>query len=260
MEYQDRIVCFLDILGFTDHIDKTIAQNGEDNLNNIDNIISAIESIRYLTDIDKLKVDKSKRVTQFSDSVVISFLANEESGVFYSLLEIMWIQVNLVMYKLLCRGGIVRGKLIHTDKYLFGPAVVNAYILESKAALYPRVILDDSIIKTGTKAHAKHHHAQHEKESIMSLLKRDTDGMYYIDYITEGQSELNDPEYDSPGYLYDLGEIIKRGLKSHDPAVLIKYQWLKEKYSPHVKELKKYYKNDLDRDIQEAYLSLPNFK
>ena len=95
---------------------------------------------------------------------------------------------------------------------------------------------------------------------VASLYEGVTDGMYYIDYITEGQSELNDPEYDSPGYLYDLGEIIKRGLKSHDPAVLIKYQWLKEKYSPHVKELKKYYKNDLDRDIQEAYLSLPNFK
>ena len=136
--------------------------------------------------------------------------------------------------------------------------MVNAYILESKAALYPRVILDDSIIKAGTKAHGRHHHAQHEKESIMSLLKRDTDGMYYIDYITEGQSELNDPEYDYPGYLYDLGEIIKSGLRSHNPAVLIKYQWLKEKYSPHVKELKEYYKNDLDRDIQEAYLGLPD--
>lgn len=260
MEYQDRIVCFLDILGFEGHIDKTISQNGEDNLKNIDNLISAIESIRYFTDIDKLKEDESKMVTQFSDSVVISFLANEESGVFYSLLEIMWIQVNLVMHGFLCRGGIVRGKLIHTDKYLFGPAMVNAYILESKAALYPRVILDDSIIETGSNAHGRHHHAQHEKESIMSLLKRDTDGMYYIDYITEGQSELNDPECDYPIYLYNLGKIITRGLRSHDPSVLIKYQWLKEKYLPHVKELKEFYKNDLDSDIQEAYLNLPEFK
>ena len=259
MEYQDRIVCFLDILGFKGHIDKTLAQNGEDNLNKINNIISAIENIRHFTNIDILKEDESKRVTQFSDSVVISFLANEESGVFYTLLEIMWIQINLVMHKMLCRGGMVRGKLIHTDKYIFGPAMVNAYILESKAALYPRVILDDAIIKTGITAHGRHHHAHHEKESIMSLLKRDTDGMYYIDYITKGQTELNDPVSDYSTYLYDLSEIIKLGLKSHDPAVLIKYQWLKEKYLPHVRELKEFYKNYLDRDIQEAYLGLPEF-
>ena len=260
MKYQDRIVCFLDMLGFKSHIDKTITQNGKDNIDNIDNIISSIESIRYFTDIDKLKEDESKRVTQFSDSVVISFLTNKESGVFFSLLEIMWIQINLVMHGILCRGGIVRGKLIHTDKYLFGPAMVKAYILESKAALYPRVILDDSIIEIGTKAHGRHHHAHHEKESIMSLLKRDTDGMYYIDYVTEGQSELDDPVYDYPSYLYDLGKIIKSGLRSYDPAVLIKYQWLKEKYSPHVKELKEYYKNNPDSDIQEAYISLPELK
>ncbi len=260
MEYQDRIVCFLDILGFKKHISETVASNGDDNVSNINNIISAIDSIRYFTNIDKLQEDESKMVTQFSDSVVISFLSNEESGVFYSLLEIMWIQVNLVMHKILCRGGIVRGKLVHTDKYLFGPAMVNAYILESKAALYPRVILDESIINAGMEAHGSHHHARYERESIMSLLQRDTDGMYYIDYVTEGGSELDNPEYDYPGYLYDLSEIIKEGLNSKDPSVLIKYQWLKEKYTPHVKELKEHYKNDSDIEIKEAYLSLPEFK
>lgn len=92
--------------------------------------------------------------------------------------------------------------------------MVSAYMLESKAALYPRVILDESIIEAGAEAHGSQHYASHEKESIMSLIKRDTDGMYYIDYVTEGLSEFDDPELDYPSYLNDLGKIIKSGLRS----------------------------------------------
>ncbi len=259
MKYEDRIVCFIDILGFKDHIKRTNTKDDEENTHNIKNIISAINAIRYFNDIDKQEDNEGKQVTQFSDSLVISFLSNEESGVFYSLLSIMWTQISLAKHGILCRGGIVRGKLVHTEKYLFGPAMVTAYTLESKAALYPRVILDESIIVSGVEAHGKHHLAHHERDSIMSLLKKDSDGMYYIDYITEAQEELDDPVYDYPQYLHELGDIIANGLKSADPSVLIKYQWLKEKYVPHVRDLKKMYKEDLDKDITEAYSGLPEF-
>jgi hypothetical protein len=258
MKYQNRIVCFLDILGFKGHIKNTLTSSGEDDLPNIENIISAINNIRYFTDIDKREENENKEVTQFSDSIVISFLATEESGVFYSLLEIMWIQINLVLHGILCRGAIVRGKLIHTEKYLFGPAMVDAYTLESKAAMYPRVILDESIIKAGIEYHGRHHLPHHEKDSIMSLLRRDTDGMYYIDYITRAQSELNDPELDYPNYLFQLGSIISSGLNSTDPSVAIKFRWLKEKYSPHLSEIKEHKSKDLDSDVQEAYQNIPD--
>lgn len=259
MKYEDRIVCFIDILGFQEHIKKTDTGDDDLNSNNIENIAGAINAIRYFTDMDKPEDNEGKQVTQFSDSLVISFLSDEESGVFYSLLSLLWIQVSLARRGILCRGGIVRGKLVHTEKHLFGPAMVTAYKLESKAALYPRIILGESIIISGMEAHGRHHHAHHEKDSIMSLLKKDSDGMYYIDYITEAQEELDDPFYDYPNYLYELGEIISEGLKSTDPSVLIKYQWLKEKYVPHVKEMKTRYKDDLDSDISDAYLGLPEF-
>lgn len=263
MEYEDRVVCFIDILGFQNHINKTDTADQNANSCNIDNIVGAIDNLRYFTDADKDEADagvnSSKRVTQFSDSVVISFLSNEESEVFYSLLSLLWVQLNLVLHGILCRGGIVRGKLIHTEKCLFGPAIIDAYTLESKAALYPRIILDESIIEVGIEAHGKHHFPRHEQDSIMKLLKKDSDGMYYIDYITGAQSELNDPEYDYPRYLNDLGNIIGEGLKSKNPSVLIKYKWLNEKYSPYVKDLKKHLRKDLDKEISEAYRNLPEY-
>ena len=45
----------------------------------------------------------------------------------------------------LCRGGIARGSLIHTDAVLLGPALVNAYDIKSKAAVYPRIVIAENL-------------------------------------------------------------------------------------------------------------------
>jgi hypothetical protein len=239
MNYEDRIVCFLDILGFKAHIAASV-KGGNDVSTKIVELSKAFESIRTNLDLDNPKVRPNIEITQFSDSIVISFLADTESGVFDALYSIMLVQLNLVLHGYLCRGGIARGKLIHTEKSLFGPALVQAYLIESEAALYPRVILDLEIVNTGTAAHAEHHLPMQEQDSILSLLKRDADGMYYIDYITGAQSELDDPELDYPRYLSCLQKIISSGLNSTSPSVLIKYKWLREKLADHLAAKKEY--------------------
>lgn len=241
VNYEDRVVCFLDILGFSTHIRRSIDTDGSDDAKKIKQIARGLTSVRRILDID-IDVDRQdeyqyKQVTQFSDSIVISFPARKESGVFYALLDIMWVQINLLNAGMLCRGAIARGKMVHTKELAFGPALVEAYLLESKAAIYPRVILGDEIISTGLAAHAKHHYQSHEEKAIMDLLSRDSDGMYYVDYVTKAQSELDEPELDYPVYLYNLRKIVKDGMEAKDPSVRIKYQWLHEKLSPHLSEI-----------------------
>jgi len=194
MQYQDRIVCFLDILGFRAHISQSLNADGSDSPEKIGHLSEALNRIREILEIDHPTDRPEAEITQFSDSIVISFLSGVESGVFDSLLSILWVQISLVLRGILCRGGITRGRLIHTPTQLFGPAMVDAYALESRAALYPRVILDESIITAGMEAHARHHLPKHEQESIVSMLRKDGDGMYYINYVTGAQSELDDPE------------------------------------------------------------------
>ena len=259
MRYEDRIVCFLDILGFADHIRDTIRQDGSEDEDRIKNIAAAFEIIRYLLDIDKPEKREGKEVTQFSDSIVISFPIGEESGVFHALLEILWVQINLVLRTMLCRGAVSKGKLIHTEKMLYGPAFIDAYRLESNAALYPRVILDESIVEIGTLAHARHHREGNERQSIMSLLCRDSDGMYYINYITGAQSELDDPELDYPNYLYVLRNIIAKGISNQDPSIRVKYLWLKERFAPHLKRIKSFMrrKKPLDDELRQACELIP---
>lgn len=258
MNYEDRIVCFLDILGFGSHIARSIdLVDGSDNTGKIKKIADAFMSIRHILDIDCAEDRQDKEVTQFSDSVVISFPAYSESGVFYALQEILWVQISLVQKGYLCRGGVTRGRLIHTSKLLFGPAMIEAHALESKAALYPRVILEAEIINAGVAAHAAHHSPNRELQSIQSLLERDFDGMYYIDYITRAQSELDDPEHDYPGYLYQLRKIVSEGILAKDPAVAIKYKWLREKLVDHLRIVKENAgKFPEGHDLREAYESI----
>lgn len=241
MKYEQRIVAFLDILGFKSLLDETIDKDGNDIEAKIDSVISAYQAIRDVWDLDdssglaEYKKTDSKQVSIFSDSIVVSFNVNDPSQVFYTLLEIKHVIMLLLSRGILCRGAVAIGKFIHTENYLFGPALVEAYTLESKAAMYPRVILDSSVIEAGSEYSAFHHRPKTEEEYVRSLLEQDSDGMYYVDYFYKAQSELDDPEYDFPSYIDNLGEIIRKGLMGsshHSKADLrVKYSWMRERYN-----------------------------
>ena len=74
-------------------------------------------------------------------------------------------------------------KTYSQNEYIFGPALVEAYTLESRAALYPRVILDRNIVEAGAAFMIKDHTSKQELECVESLLERDSDGMYYVDFL-----------------------------------------------------------------------------
>lgn len=241
MKYEQRIVAFLDILGFKSLLDETIDKDGNDIEEKINSVISAYQAIRDVWDLDdslglaEYRKKDSKQVSIFSDSIVVSFNVDDPSQVFYTLLEIKHVIMLLLSRKILCRGAVAIGKFIHTENYLFGPALVEAYTLESKAAMYPRVILDSSVIEAGAGYSAVHNRPKTEEEYVRSLLEQDSDGMYYVDYFYKAQSELDDPEYDFPSYIDNLGEIIRKGLMGsshHSKADLrVKYSWMRERYN-----------------------------
>jgi hypothetical protein len=239
MKYEKRVVAFIDILGFKSLLDETVDSKGGDNEERIDNVIEAYQTIKEIWQTDSFSniatVSTTKKVSIFSDSIVVSFKAEEPSEIFSTLLDIKHLIMDLISRKILCRGAISIGKFIHTDDYLFGPALIEAYTLESKAAMYPRVILDRDIIEAGYKHSPSNLSSSEAKDYVESLLEQDSDGMYYIDYFFKAQSELDDPDYDFPEYIEILGGIIRSGLMGsshHGKADLrVKYSWMRERYN-----------------------------
>ena len=173
MNYEDRVLCFVDILGFRSEIQQTFDKQGQDVASRIKNLADAFLFIHELLDIDKPDENRGRAVTQFSDSIVISFPIKERSEVFWTLNELLGVQVSLIWRGMLSRGAVVEGKVLHTDKMIFGPALVEAYDLESKAALFPRIILGDSLLEVAKRAHGLHHGPEHEVASIKTMLQRD---------------------------------------------------------------------------------------
>jgi hypothetical protein len=269
MKYQDRVVIFIDILGFKELLNETTDKEGNDNELGISKVVEAYNSIRDVWDLDKVNKEhnflkkaskQSKEITIFSDCIVISFPTKEKSEIFYTLLEVKWMILRLITKGILCRGAISYGKLLHNKKFLFGPALVEAYLLESKAANYPRIILDRSVIDLAGQAKQDNHTKEEEMEYVESLLEKDLDGMYYIDYFAKAQEELDDPQYDFPEYIQKLGEKIRQGMNSSKHSskadIRVKYIWMKEKYNRMVEQAKnnKTFLNSLkERDEFDLY-------
>lgn len=255
--YENRIVAYIDVLGFKNQIRSTIT-DGKEIEGQTKLIYDAYNSIRDVWNLDSKdpiikKFHKSKRITIFSDSIVVSVKATEQSALFYMLLEIMWLIMQLIDKKMLCRGAIVYGKLHHTQKMIFGPALVDAYITESKAALYPRIILDKSVIEIGAKYGIND--IQYERESIKNLLAMDTDGLYYIEYFSKIQGELDVPLYDYPCYLEKLRAIITKGIDKSNPIDLqIKYLWMVDKFNKIVTEISAPNVIDILRETEDPEL------
>ena len=240
MNYDHRIVCFIDILGFSSIISRSIDKNFRDIPTKIDKINETLLLVRDILSMDdtKFHISSSKTITQFSDSIVISFVVNEPNEVAMTLSDIQHIIVNFIVRGFLVRGGISYGKLIHTDKLVYGPGLVTAYYTESKAALFPRVILDKTVIKIAERFGGEVR-TRNDESPFESMITKDSDEMYYIDYFSKAASEMDD-DFQWIHYVKALKKLIFSygDLTFLPPDIKVKVGWLINKYNKLVTELK----------------------
>ena len=73
------------------------------------------------------------------------------------------------------------------------------------------------------------HDANTEMRFIRTLIRRDSDGRYFVDYLRAISSEFDNPIPDYLKFLNMHGNLIKIGLRrfKSDKRVLEKYEWLK---------------------------------
>jgi len=237
--YEERLCLFLDILGFKSIIANSVSEKPESSYSfrklDVAGIHAALRAIdRTIKHSDSTfgeVLNTSKQVTQFSDSIVISYLIEERSAVFDMLYDIFFLQIELVQRGILVRGAITSGPLFHDADTIFGPALVEAAELE-KVALYPRVILHQEIIDKGKRNSASHHSSDDEEKSIRSLLKQDLDGMYYIDYFNPGPGVFDEGWDGLYEYLVLLRENIKRlSYLTKNPSLRLKHSWMRQKFN-----------------------------
>ncbi|QXJ49273.1 hypothetical protein KIV12_05715 [Bacillus altitudinis] len=187
-QYEHRYIVFIDILGFKNFVEES--EENEDQLKNIHEALNYISRIKRENDEGTLSLkDMGKEVTVFSDSIVISMPVSNNSEGWILLNEVIFLQINLMNLGICIRGGMTAGKLYHKENIVFGPAMNEAYNLESNCAIYPRVIVSSNYLETVYRYGNPLPEIEHDYyKDYLDLLKEDQDGNFYVDFLNQ---ELN---------------------------------------------------------------------
>jgi hypothetical protein len=177
--YRECIMSYIDIMGFRRLIHESIDQPGTRDgiLHSLREIDAAVND-RSIWHVDEPDAHLEPfGVHSFSDLIVryrpLSEATDRKFAIFREILDICFAQARLIQHGTLIRGGLTIGKLYFDDKYVFGPGLVRAYELESRLAIYPRIIVEREIAQDLS-----------EYWRGSPLLQDDVDGASYIAYLT----------------------------------------------------------------------------
>lgn len=249
-EYEERLILFIDFLGFQEHVDRTVAEP-----HFLDRLVNALESLREVA--MEQDVFASQQMTHFSDSVALSFRIDEESAVFWMLGQITLAILSLAGRGFLVRGAVTVGQLVHTPDVLVGPALVTAYQMESREAIYPRVIVDPTVIQIARQHRSSIHHPDDEEAYVRGVLKEAEDGYLWIDYISYDVFESAGGEPDEyASYLSRIGQLIRTGLMHSSLSVVRKHVWLHAHYVSQIELFKAAdFQADIDAEAQRLQVA-----
>ncbi len=237
-DYEDRFCLFLDILGFKEIIDASVSEKNTKGKPQASEVFFGLKRIASTLNYKQGVSGKSgeilpssRKVTQFSDSVVVSYLAEEVGSLADMLYDVLHLQLKLINRNMLIRGAITRGKLYHSEDFVFGPALVEAAELE-KLAMYPRVIVDREILQSagivepGFSAPSKH-----SSRTAESLVARDLDGLFFVDYFAVHPEDFDDDWSAMGHYLLKLREVVKGLSQRKQLSIRLKHSWLRQKFN-----------------------------
>lgn len=238
-DYEQAYVAFVDILGFSSMVNRS-KRPGD-----MADLFMALQFIkRNAVAQGKLKL------IRFSDSIFIvapkdafTDLIEFLSCCAYDLLIRSEQRLTLngdnkeEMKCCLLRGGITYGNVFSLKKYLtenkkattelddfiMGAAVSTAYELESKFAIYPRVIFDFNSLKSSD-----------DKQKIQEfkdkeVIVEDLDGIWYLDYLKYLYAYRNEGENIKevlPKCRQWAEDKLKVFIEKEDFKLLVKYKWL----------------------------------
>jgi hypothetical protein len=199
--FEPRLVAYIDILGLSAALSS--AHGARRYAEALDAILTPVvrdkeepwlvlPHIRSGEEIEvdlSLPVTRRSRVTTISDAILLSvpFGARARPDermrrIFTCLRAVYGIQQSLLALGLRTRGGIAVGGLIHKSHLVVGQGLVQAYKLESEVAIYPRVIIDRSIIRLLVEGPIPD--MVYFRNRVAHIVRQDSDGAYFIDYLS----------------------------------------------------------------------------
>jgi len=231
----NRILAFIDILGFRAEVIQTGRYSKR-----VQEILKILQSIQ--THGQQMNESTPEcEVTVFSDSIVISEPENDDAY-FRVVQRTSHLVTELLFLGIACRGGIVKGWLHHSDSIVFGEALVKAYELESKMAVYPRILLEfpvaQQLIPFSTE---------------IPWIRQDIDGMWYVNVFNNlakhagGSSKPIEESFMKMNRVFTISQ----NKTKHETKPGRNWHWLRIKFDESVE----YYGSQVFRNMEREFES-----
>ena len=231
--YEDRVLAFVDILGF-----RSMIKDSESDYEAQERIKKAMDIIHSYKTLNDSPMghenDDSKaglrslgiQVTTFSDSAIISYPLSYDGALIHLIIDLIHMQMELLWLGILIRGGIAIGAAYHDSVNVFGPAMVEAYELESRKAIYPRIIMHPDTVELGLRM-SPYHLNEFDLELFKTSICMDADGYFFIEYLQQYQ-EFDYPEMTYYEWMLGIRKMIVENLNDsqYTSDVFAKYYWL----------------------------------
>ncbi|MEP0313805.1 MAG: hypothetical protein ABJL57_00940 [Hyphomonas sp.] len=223
LEYERFVVAFIDILGFRELI-KTSTSRQDDR-------VSAFTALINLSALDSLQAEDMMpdlRIQIFSDSVILALPLRAKA-----IIDMLFI-TNTASWRLMrhgvwLRGGITIGHAYFDDFAAFGPAIIEAYDIESTLAKQPRIALGKPALDAFRK---EEEHLQKAR-----FAERDSDGIYFPNFLNFAADIMLRSSKDHAAIFRADAENIKVSIEKKiaetvsNPSVFGKVMWVTEKWN-----------------------------
>ena len=213
LETKNCVVAFVDLLGTSEAIKN---DEHDTNLHSMNCILQT--AFDMCSDKHICKADV--KVKAFSDNIVFAMELPDDVDTLehmarvHNVLEICaYFQIAAFGLGISTRGGITVGEFFCNDIFVWGKGLLRAYMLESKAAIYPRIVIDSNVIPLLPECDEqgnKHH------------VKTDNDGVVFLDYLSFFTLPTRN-EYIKRA-LDDANRIIK--ILNRDERAIQKVRWI----------------------------------
>lgn len=206
MSYKKAIVFFIDILGIKNITDF-------ETLYAINNIFH--NSLEEYTEKDLPHTAYTRTVHTFSDCAYIIYdFKDDIDDARKNIAKLMKVALynteslinTFLSNGFICRGGVTYGDVFYEKKrsLFFGPAINDAYLLECKKALYPRILVDKVIVEyinqleqdlltNAINSNLPKFMIDNYKLVNGEIIKKDKDNLYHLNYF----NKLNQGHYSS---------------------------------------------------------------
>lgn len=234
-DYEECLVTFFDVLGFRNLLQTRSGAEIRELLS-LFRRVSEGDAVRP-TRSDEMRMISEVHAEIVSDAIVRTRTTETQyhaGPLVWELIDLLHIQIDCLNNGILVRGAMTIGHMhlgIGFDGPVFGPGLVQAYEMEDREVVFPRVAIHEDVIarhREDSSLWREGHDYEEEARHLRNLLREDESGLHYIDYLRASLSEFDNGYLDWLSFLYRHKELVERGLSSNPNATIRrKFSWLK---------------------------------